>query len=52
MLPNEKLKAQDGGFSKSKDCEWKKNFTQKRFNWLLQIMEIELNEEAYKKIIR
>ncbi len=36
----------------SKDCEWKKNFTQKKFNWLLQLMEEELREKEYSRIIR
>ena len=44
--------ARDDGFSASKDCEWEKNFTQKRFNWLLQLMEEELDTTEYNKIIR
>ncbi|MGD2033449.1 MAG: hypothetical protein PVF73_00215 [Bacteroidales bacterium] len=43
---------EDKGFSATKDCEWKKNFTQKRFNWLLQILEEELEDTEYRDIIR
>ena len=34
MLFNGTIEAKGDGFSDSKDCEWKKNFIQKRFNWL------------------
>ncbi len=52
LISIREAKAQDNGSSTDTDCERKKNFTNRRFNWLLQIMEQELDETEYKRIIR